>query len=277
MINFMRSLEISGFKIGDKMPLVFIGGPCVIESEEDTIYHATKIKEITARVGLPFIFKSSYDKANRLSLKSFRGPGLKEGLRILEEVKKRLKVPLLTDVHKVDELELCTLVVDIIQIPAFLCRQTDLVVEASKTGKVINIKKGQFMSPWDMRYIVEKALSTGNDQIILTERGTTFGYGHLVNDMRSIAIMKSFGFPVIFDAGHSVQMPGGMQGQSGGMPEMIPVLARSAVACGADGLYIEVHKDPVSSPSDAQNMLRLEDLEGLLITARKIRDILVKA
>lgn len=242
----------------------FILGPCVIESEENIFYTANRIKEIAKKLHIPVIFKSSYDKANRLSISSYRGPGLEEGLKILREVKKKFNLPILTDVHTPQEVEKVAEVVDIIQVPALLCRQTDLVVESAKTGKTINLKKGQFMAPWDMKNILEKALSTGNDKIIITERGSCFGYNNLIVDFRSIVIMKEWGCPIVFDATHSVQLPGGKGKSSGGMVEMVPYLAKAAVACGCNGIFMEVHKRPEEALSDSATQVRLEQLEKLL-------------
>jgi 2-dehydro-3-deoxyphosphooctonate aldolase (KDO 8-P synthase) len=254
-------------------PLVFIGGPCVIESEASSIKHGSQILHLTQRLKMPFLFKSSYDKANRMRADSFRGPGIEEGLKILARVKKELGVPVLTDVHTPEEVERAAEVVDVLQIPAFLCRQTDLVVAAAKSGRVVNIKKGQFLSPWDMEHIAAKAV---RGKVLLTERGTTFGYGHLVNDMRAIPIMQSFGYPVVFDAGHSVQMPGQQGGRSGGMRDMIPVVARAGVAAGADALFLECHEDPDRAPSDGPNMLKLADLPRLLEEVQAIRETLAR-
>lgn len=267
-------MEISGIKIGEGHPLVYIGGPCAIESEESAVRHAEKIKKITDRIGVPFIYKSSFDKANRMRPDSPRGIGIKKGLKILSKIRKRFNVPVTTDVHETSQVKQVAEIVDLIQIPSFLSRQTDLIIESAKTGKPVNIKKGQFLSPWDMKHIADKALKTGNDKIILTERGTTFGYGYLVNDMRSIQIMKGFGFPVVFDAGHSVQLPGQSEGKSGGMREMIPALARAGIAAGADALFIEVHENPDKAVSDGPNMIKLDYLEKLLKDAKEIRTII---
>ncbi len=252
-------------------PLLYIGGPCVIEGEAHALRHAKAVAEICAEAGVDCIYKSSYDKANRTSGKSYRGPGRKEGLRILATVKRKLKLRVLTDVHSPEDATAAAKVVDVLQIPAFLCRQTDLVLTAAKTGRIVNIKKGQFMDPWSMKNILEKALSTGNRNIWLTERGTTFGYQNLVVDMRAIPIMKSFGHPVIMDAGHAVQQPGGLGHATGGMRDMIPVIARCGAAAGADGLFIEVHEDPDRGPSDSPNMLKLSDLPALLKEVTDIR------
>lgn len=267
-------VEIGDVKIGSAQPLVLIAGPCVIEGERSVLVHAEKIKRIAGRLDVPYIFKSSYDKANRLSIRSFRGPGLKKGLKILKKVKDELGLPLLSDVHCVEEVKEAQEVLDVIQIPALLSRQTDLVVAAAKTKKAINLKKGQFMSPYDMRNIVEKAQSTGNKRIIVTERGTTFGYNNLVVDMRSIPIMQETGCPVIFDATHSVQMPGGLGSASAGERKFIPTLARAGVAAGCDGLFLEVHENPDRAPCDGPNMLALRDLEELLASVKEIRPIL---
>jgi 2-dehydro-3-deoxyphosphooctonate aldolase (KDO 8-P synthase) len=258
------------------MDFFFIGGPCVIESEAHAIRHAKAIAEICRDAGVDFIYKSSYDKANRTSGKTYRGPGLKEGLRILGQVKK-LGLRVLTDVHSPGEAKAAAKVVDVLQIPAMLCRQTDLVQAAARTGRTVNIKKGQFMDPWSMKNILEKATSTGNKDVWLTERGATFGYQNLVVDMRAIPIMKSFGCPVVMDAGHAVQQPGGLGNASGGMRTMIPVIARCGTAAGADGLFIEVHENPDKGPSDGPNMLRLSDLPALLREAVAIRRALTRA
>ena len=242
----------------------FIGGPCVIEGEAHALRHATALADLCRGLGVDFIYKSSYDKANRTSGKTFRGPGIRDGLRILAAVKKKLKLRVLTDVHSPGEAEAAAKVVDVLQIPAMLCRQTDLVVAAAKTGRTVNIKKGQFMDPWSMKNILEKATSAGAKDVWLTERGTTFGYQNLVVDFRSIPIMKAFGCPVVMDAGHSVQQPGGLGNASGGMREMIPVMARCGVAAGADGLFCEVHEKPERAPSDGPNQLRLSDAPALL-------------
>jgi 2-dehydro-3-deoxyphosphooctonate aldolase (KDO 8-P synthase) len=241
-----------------------IAGPCVIESEELVFQTAITLKEITKKLGLDFIFKTSYDKANRTSIKSYRGPGLKEGLRILNELKKSLDIKILTDVHDVHDVEKVAEVVDVIQIPAFLSRQTDLVVEAGKTGKIINIKKAQFMAPWDVKFVIEKIESVGNKNIWITERGYIFGYNNLVVDFRSIVIMKKFGYPIIYDATHSLQKPSIEGGISGGEREFIPYLARAAVAVGIDGLFMEVHPNPDKALSDPKTQYPLNELESLL-------------
>lgn len=250
----------------------FIGGPCAIESLESALYHATEINRICRKLKIYYIYKSSYDKANRTSGNTYRGPGLQQGLDILKKVKSKVGVHILTDVHTVDEVKPVAEVADVIQIPAMLCRQTDLVVAAAKTKRIVNIKKGQFMDPWSMKNIVEKATSTGNKRIWLCERGTTFGYQNLVVDMRSIPIMKSFAPKVIMDAGHSVQQPGGLGNASGGMRDMIPTMARCGVAAGADGLFIETHRDPDKALSDGPNTLKLSNLEALLESCLAIHD-----
>lgn len=260
----MRKIEIKENFIIPDCGLFLIAGPCVIENEEHTLFIAEELKKISITLSIPLIFKASFDKANRLSIKSFRGPGLEEGLRILRRVKNELGLPVLSDVHEVYQVEKAQEVLDVIQIPAFLCRQTDLVVEAAKTKKPINIKKGQFMAPWNMYPIVEKALSTGNEKIILTERGTTFGYNNLVVDMRSIPIMKEFGFPVVIDATHSVQSPGGSGEKSGGDSRFAPYIARAGVSVGADGVFLEVHENPERALSDGPNSLPLSKLPALI-------------
>jgi len=256
------------FSVGNikikKNELFLIAGPCVIESEELVFKTAETLKKITQNLKIPFIFKSSYDKANRSSIKSYRGPGIKKGLEILNKVRETFQIPILSDVHSVEEIKIAKDYLDVIQIPAFLCRQTDLVVEAGKTGKPVNVKKGQFLAPWDVGNIIEKIKSTGNEKIMLTERGTSFGYNNLVVDFRSFPIMRSMGVLVIFDATHSVQLPGGAGVCSSGQREFIPYLSRAAVACGVDGLFFEVHPDPDKALCDGANMLSLKDFETLL-------------
>jgi 2-dehydro-3-deoxyphosphooctonate aldolase (KDO 8-P synthase) len=262
------SFQISDVRIGAGK-LFLIAGPCVIESEEHAIRMAEIIKGVARSLNLPFIFKASYDKANRTSIRSFRGPGLSEGLRILKKVKAEVHVPVITDVHEVVDVPRVAEVVDILQIPAFLCRQTDLVVAAAMTERVVNIKKGQFVSPWDMRHVVEKCRTAGNDRVFVTERGSCFGYNNLVVDMRSLAIMRKF-VPVVFDATHSVQLPSASHGDedrptvSGGQPEFIPVLARAAVGAGVDGVFLEVHDNPAKAQSDGANALPSQNLRDLL-------------
>ncbi len=260
----MKSIRINENLAIPDGGLFLIAGPCVIESEEHTIFIAEELKKISITLSIPLIFKASFDKANRLSIKSFRGPGLEEGLRILKKVKKDFGLPVLSDVHEISQIEKAQEVLDIIQIPAFLCRQTDLVVEVARTGKAINIKKGQFLAPWNMRSIIEKALSQGNEKIMITERGTTFGYNNLVVDMRSIPIMKDFGFPVIIDATHSVQIPGGGGEKSGGESRFASYIARAGVSVGADGVFLEVHENPERALSDGPNSLPLSKLPSLI-------------
>ena len=260
----VKIVNVRNLAIGQRQPLVFIAGPCVIESHESCLKLADKLKTIFQAKKLPFIFKASYDKANRTSVNSYRGPGVKEGIKILADIKKRLDLPILSDVHSEEEIPIVSETLDIIQIPAFLCRQTDLILAAAKTGKPINIKKGQFLAPWDMKAVVEKVRSTGNEQILLTERGTCFGYNNLVSDMRSLVIMRELGYPVIYDATHSVQLPGGQGNVSGGERNMIIPLARAAVATGCDGLFLEVHENPEKALSDAATMLSIEALPNLL-------------
>jgi 2-dehydro-3-deoxyphosphooctonate aldolase (KDO 8-P synthase) len=273
------SFQVGDVRIGSGN-LFLIAGPCVIESEEHAIRMAEIIKGVTRALGFPFIFKASYDKANRTSIRSFRGPGLKEGLRILKKIKDEVHLPVLTDVHEVADVARAAEVVDVLQIPAFLCRQTDLVVAAALSGRAVNIKKGQFVSPWDMRHAVEKCREAGNTQVFLTERGTSFGYNNLVVDMRSLSIMRKFA-PVVFDATHSVQLPSAQADDrgpavSGGQPEFIPVLARAAVAAGVDGVFLEVHDNPKEAKSDGANALesiKLRELLKELLAVRKALDV----
>ena len=259
-----RSIAIGPISIGGQNPLALIAGPCVIESEKIALEIAEKLKRITADLNVPFIFKASYDKANRTSIKSFRGPGLNDGLKILQKIKTELDLPILSDVHKEEEIDPAAEVLDILQIPAYLCRQTDLLVKAAQTGKPINVKKGQFLAPWDMKNVVVKIKESGNSNILLTERGATFGYNNLVVDMRSLVLMREHGYPVIFDATHSLQQPGGQGTTSGGQSEMVPDLARGAVAVGCDALFMEIHTDPCKALSDGPNMLQIDLLPELL-------------
>jgi len=258
-------------RIGGKNPLFLIGGPCVLENRDHSLSLAREINTICQDLNIPFIFKASYDKANRSSIKSFRGPGLKEGLQILSEIKQELSVPVLSDVHETNQIQIAADVLDIIQIPAFLCRQTDLIVEAARTQKPLNIKKGQFMSPYEVKNIVEKVTDQGNESIILTERGTTFGYGNLVFDVRSIPIMKELGFPVVIDASHSVQLPGGEGHSSGGDAKFIPYIARAGISVGCDGIFCEIHDNPEKALSDKHNSLRLNELQSFLKGLLKLR------
>jgi 2-dehydro-3-deoxyphosphooctonate aldolase (KDO 8-P synthase) len=272
----VKTIYINEVKIGGKNGLVLIAGPCVIENESITMSIAEQLKSITSRLGIDLIFKASYDKANRTSINSFRGPGLKKGLAILSKIKDKYNLPILSDVHSIEQIKPASQVLDIIQIPAFLSRQTDLLVSAGETGKVINIKKGQFMAPWDIRHAIKKVESTGNRKIIITERGYTFGYNMLVNDFRVIPIMRDFGYPVVFDATHSVQLPSSADGVSGGQRQYIEVLAKAAVAVGIDGLFLEVHPQPDKALSDGANSLKLDKLEKLLKTIKVIGEIVKK-
>ncbi|HSW69019.1 MAG TPA: 3-deoxy-8-phosphooctulonate synthase [Gammaproteobacteria bacterium] len=258
-------MQVCGFEVGLDNPFFLIAGPCVIESEQFALDTAGELKELTERLNIPFVYKSSFDKANRSSAKSYRGPGVEEGLRILSEVKKKLNVPVLTDVHEDSPIEEVADVVDILQTPAFLCRQTNYIERVARQELPVNIKKGQFLSPWDMKNVVEKAHRTGNQQIMVCERGVSFGYNNLVSDMRSIAVMRQTNCPVVFDATHSVQLPGGLGNTTGGQREFVPVLARAAVAAGISGLFMETHPDPDHAPSDGPNMWPLGKLEDLLI------------
>lgn len=266
----MPQIRVGNIKIGAGNPLVLIAGPCVIESETHCLETAKRIKEIAEKLNTPFIFKSSFDKANRLSIDSYRGPGLKKGLETLHKVKEKLKVPILSDIHCQKEISAAAEVLDIIQIPAFLCRQTDIVVAAARTGRVINVKKGQFLAPWDILPIIKKIESAGNRKILITERGVCFGYNNLVSDFRSLGIMREFSYPVVFDASHSVQLPGGKGACSGGQREFVAGLSRAAVAFGCDGLFLEVHPDPDKAPCDGPNMIDLKELEKLLKQVKKI-------
>jgi len=268
-----KTVSVGNIKIGGRGPLVLIAGPCVIESESSAVRHAKAIMAVAERLDIPYIYKSSYDKANRTSVRSYRGPRLKKGMQILKRVKDETGVPVLSDVHCKEELDAAAAVLDVIQIPAFLSRQTDFIIAAAKTKKVINIKKGQFMAPWDVRFAIEKAESAGNRSIIITERGASFGYNNLVSDMRALPLLGELGYPVVFDATHSVQLPGGMGKASGGESRFVPVLARAAVAAGCDGLFLEVHEDPRCALCDGPNSLALKDLEELLVTVKEIDSI----
>jgi len=267
------TFSVGNVTLGDNAPLFFIAGPCVIESEAHATAMAERLAAICRELGVPLIFKASYDKANRTSLSSYRGPGLKEGLRILGAIAKRTGLPILTDIHDVSHVQPAAEVCDVLQIPAFLCRQTDLLVAAGKTGRAVNIKKGQFVSPWEMSNAAEKVASTGNRKIILTERGASFGYQNLVVDMRSLPILRKFGYPVVFDATHSVQLPGGEGKSSGGQPEFIEPLARASAAVGADGIFIEVHDEPSKALSDGSNALRLDEFGPLVKRLTKISSL----
>jgi len=260
----IHHISVGDFQIGNDLPFVLFAGPCVIEGEQFTLEVATQLRDIAARVGVPFVFKSSFDKANRTSVDGFRGPGMEEGLRILQRVKDEVGVPVITDIHTPEQAAQVAKVADILQTPAFLCRQTDFITAVAETGKPVNIKKGQFLAPWDMPHVLKKAQATGNRDIMLCDRGTSFGYNNLVSDMRSLIVMAETGAPVVFDATHSVQQPGGLGGATGGNREYVPALSRAAVAIGVAALFMEVHPDPDQARSDGPNSLRLDQLEALL-------------
>jgi len=264
-------VKIDDIFIGQGYPLVLISGPCVIEGYDTTFEIASFLKELTQKLDIPFIFKTSYDKANRTSINSFRGPGIVDGLNILKRIKSELGIKILSDVHTINEVADAAPILDIIQIPAFLCRQTDFIIEVAKTGKPVNIKKGQFLAPWDIVNVVEKVTSTGNNQVLLTDRGTMFGYNNLVADFRSIKIMQDTGWPVIFDVTHSIQLPGGAGTSSGGQREFAPILAKAAVAAGADGIFMEVHTDPDKALCDGPNSLKIDTLFNLLPQLKAIK------
>lgn len=264
-------VKIDDIFIGQGYPLVLISGPCVIEGYDTTFEIASFLKELTQKLDIPFIFKTSYDKANRTSINSFRGPGIVDGLNILKRIKSELGIKILSDVHRINEVADAAPILDIIQIPAFLCRQTDFIIEVAKTGKPVNIKKGQFLAPWDIVNVVEKVTSTGNNQVLLTDRGTMFGYNNLVADFRSIKIMQDTGWPVIFDVTHSIQLPGGAGTSSGGQREFAPILAKAAVAAGADGIFMEVHTDPDKALCDGPNSLKIDTIFELLLQLKAIK------
>ncbi len=266
-------VAIGPHRLGGGQPFVLIGGPCVIESPSHALDLGAAIQQIAARCGVPFVFKASFDKANRTSLKSFRGPGLEAGLRALADVKARLGVPILTDIHLPEQAAPAAEVSDVLQIPAFLCRQTDLLVAAARTGAAVNVKKGQFLAPLDMRFAIEKVMGSGNARVFVTERGTTFGYNNLVVDMRAIPMMQSLGVPVVFDVTHSLQLPGGGDGVTSGLAQYIGTLAPAGLAAGADGIFVEIHERPAQARSDAQNALALDLLEPLLRTLARIDQI----
>jgi 2-dehydro-3-deoxyphosphooctonate aldolase (KDO 8-P synthase) len=269
----VKPLHFAGVTIGGGGPLLLIAGPCIIESESHAIETAIQVKEIAARAGVPYVFKVSYDKANRTSSKSFRGPGLTEGVRILSRVKEAAGVPILTDIHEPGQAGVAAEVADVLQIPAFLSRQTDLLVAAARTGRVVNIKKGQFLAPADMRHPIEKVVGAGNPQVIVTERGFTFGYNNLVVDMRAFPMLRTLGYPVVYDVTHSLQLPGGGDGVTAGQAEYIEPMASAGVAAGVDGVFLEVHQNPPAARSDAQNALKLDLLEPLLRRLVRIHDI----
>ena len=271
----MRPVEIAGRRCGGGAPLLWIAGPCVIESCDHTLRVARDLARLADRLGFPLVFKASFDKANRSSGKSFRGLGLEAGLKVLADVKKETGLPVTTDIHESAQVPAVAEVVDLLQVPAFLARQTDLLVAAARTGRAVNVKKGQFMAPWDMRNVVAKMDEAGNPNLLLTERGTTFGYGNLVNDMRAIPWMQDLGRPVIFDATHSVQTPGSQGTSTGGDRRMVPYLARAAVAAGCDGVFVETHPDPDAAPSDGPNMIPLSQFPDLIAQCQRIRAALV--
>jgi 2-dehydro-3-deoxyphosphooctonate aldolase (KDO 8-P synthase) len=270
-----KTVAVGDIQIANNLPLTLLAGPCVIEGEDFTLQLASRIHDIAERVGVALIFKASFDKANRTSVDGFRGPGMDEGLRILQRIKDEVGVPVVTDVHLPEQAMPVAEVADLLQTPAFLCRQTDFIQTVAAAGKPVNIKKGQFLAPRDMQHVLEKATATGNDQIMLCERGASFGYNNLVSDMRSLLVMSEFGAPLVFDATHSVQQPGGLGGATGGNREYVPGLSRAAVATGVAALFLEVHPDPDKAMSDGPNSLALSDLEGLLITLKQI-DAVVK-
>jgi len=272
----MNTVNIGNITVGGQHPIALIAGPCVIEGFERTLKIGRAIKDIADRLGVPYIFKASFDKANRSSYSSFRGPGIMEGLKILSQIKQELGVPVVSDIHCSTQVAPAAEVLDILQIPAFLCRQTDLLHEAAKTGKVVNVKKGQFLAPKDMEHVIAKIREAGNENILLTERGASFGYNNLVTDMRSLAIMRSFGYPVVFDATHSVQLPGGAGATSSGQREFVPYLTRAAVATGIDMLFMEVHDNPAEALSDGPNMLYIDQLEDLLKDVQAIDNVVRK-
>ncbi len=265
-----REVPVGSVRVGGGRPLVFLGGTCVIESRDSALRHAAAIRKMTEHLGIPFIYKSSFDKANRTSLSSHRGPGLDEGLDILAAVKREVGVPVVTDVHESHQIAAVAEVVDLLQTPAFLCRQTDFLLNVARAGKPVNIKKGQFLAPWDVGSLLEKVASTGNRDLLITERGVSFGYNNLVADMRGLAVMAQYGYPVVFDAGHSVQLPGGKGGASGGQREFIRPLARAAVAVGVDAIFLETHEEPERALSDGPNSYRLADLPALLEEIKRI-------
>ena len=269
----MNIVKIGSYEVGQGHPLLLFAGPCVLEGYEHSLAIGREVKKITEKLGMPYVFKASFDKANRSSIHSFRGPGLEEGLKILARIKKELGVPVVTDVHETCQVNPVAEVVDVLQIPAFLCRQTDLVHAAAVSGRVVNVKKGQFLAPWDMKNVIAKVEESGSKQLLLTERGSSFGYNTLVTDMRGLAIMRELGYPVVMDATHSVQIPGGKGTSSGGQSQYVPHMARAAAAVGIDALFLEVHDDPSKALSDGPNMVRLDQLEKLLRDVQAIDKI----
>ncbi|AFT67067.1 MULTISPECIES: 3-deoxy-8-phosphooctulonate synthase [Cycloclasticus] len=270
-------MKLCGFNVGIDQPFFLIAGTCVVESEQMTIDTAGQLKEITDELGIPFIYKSSFDKANRSSIDGFRGPGIEEGLRVLQLVKDQLNLPVITDVHEDTPMDEVASVVDVLQTPAFLCRQTNYITKVAATGLPVNIKKGQFLAPWDMKHVVDKARSTGNQNIMVCERGASFGYNNLVSDMRSLAVMRETSAPVVFDATHSVQLPGGQGSSSGGQREFVPTLARAAMAAGVSGVFMETHPDPDKALSDGPNSVPLEKMKALLSIMKTIDDAVKQA
>ncbi|MCX5849201.1 MAG: 3-deoxy-8-phosphooctulonate synthase [Deltaproteobacteria bacterium] len=271
----MKKIRIGDFVVGYNKKFILIAGPCVLEDEKAAMDTAMYLQKLTAKLKIPFIFKASYDKANRTSIKSYRGPGAKKGLAILKKIKEELNIPVLSDVHRFEEIDAAAKILDVVQVPAFLCRQTDFITEIAKKARVINVKKGQFLAPWDVANIIEKAKTAGNNNIMITERGTSFGYNNLVFDVRSLPIIRNMGYPVIFDATHAVQLPGGEGTSSGGQRDMVKYLARAAVAAGVDGVFFEVHRDPEKALCDGANSLYLNEMEELLTMLKQI-DSLVK-
>lgn len=269
----MHIVKVADYQVGQGQPLLLLAGPCVLEGYERSLMIGQKVKEICAELDIPYVFKASFDKANRSSYNSFRGPGIEEGLRILAQIKKDLGVPVVTDIHEPWQAEKAAEVADILQIPAFLCRQTDLVYAAAQTGRTVNVKKGQFLAPWDMKNVIKKVEEAGNHNIMLTERGASFGYNTLVTDMRGLAVMRELGYPVVMDATHSVQIPGGQGTSSGGQSQYVPHMARAAAAVGIDALFLEVHDNPAEALSDGPNMVRLADLKKLLQDVQAIDKI----
>ncbi len=269
-----REVQIGSISVGGSNGFFLVAGPCVIEGREVTLRIARRLKAMAEALEIPLIFKASYDKANRTSIRSFRGPGLNQGLEILNIVKTETGIPVLSDVHKIDEVEKACQVLDVLQIPAFLCRQTDLVMEVGRAMKPVNVKKGQFLAPWDVGNVIEKVVSAGNHDLMVTERGTCFGYNNLITDYRSLSILRKYGYPVIFDATHSVQLPGGMGEATGGQAEFVAPLSRAAVAVGVDGVFIEVHESPQDARCDGQNSLRLDDLPSLLKQLKRVESAL---
>ncbi|NIQ38222.1 MAG: 3-deoxy-8-phosphooctulonate synthase [Proteobacteria bacterium] len=271
-----REVRIEGISVGGANGFLLVAGPCVIENKDTTLRIAQRLKTISETLEIPLIFKTSYDKANRTSVGSFRGPGLREGLNVLRLVKEKTGLPVLSDIHTIDEVKAASQVLDVVQIPAFLCRQTDLVLEIARTMKPVNVKKGQFLAPWDIKYVIEKVVSTGNHDLMVTERGACFGYNNLVTDFRALSIMRGYGYPVIFDATHSVQLPGGMGQASGGQVEFVAPLSRAAIAVGVDGIFLEVHENPSEALCDGQNTLSLDDLPSLLKQLKTVESALGK-